>query len=207
MRFLQSVAAITLSKTRTRLNLKKLYAADGAAVRELLKLAQLLHKATHTVSTYEEVGWQSVPCWRHVFVCGQQQCIAQRGQHRWSWHLQDSTNWRLCIWQIHSKQQISNGLASMYILSGPAASCRGEVQLITAWCPAPPIQFVLIVHVQQPGSLWRSNGKRQWWCTCCWVGESQQQHGVPKWYLMHAVLHVQFLPLLLSVHVRRSPQR
>jgi hypothetical protein len=55
VRFLQAVAAITLSKTRTRLNLKKLYAADGAAVRELLKLAQLLHKATHTVSSYEEV--------------------------------------------------------------------------------------------------------------------------------------------------------
>jgi hypothetical protein len=55
VRFLQSVAAITISKTRTRLNLKKLYAADGAAVRELLKLAQLLHKATHTVSTFEEV--------------------------------------------------------------------------------------------------------------------------------------------------------
>jgi hypothetical protein len=57
---LQAVASITLSKTRTRLNLKKLYAADGAAVRELLKLAQLLHKATHTVSTFEEVrcaGW------------------------------------------------------------------------------------------------------------------------------------------------------
>jgi hypothetical protein len=55
VRLLQTVATITLSKTRTRLNLKKLYAADGAAVRELLKLAQLLHKATHTVSSYEEV--------------------------------------------------------------------------------------------------------------------------------------------------------
>lgn len=55
VRFLQAVAAITLTKTRTRLNLKKLYAADGAAVQELLKLAQLLHKATHTVSTFEEV--------------------------------------------------------------------------------------------------------------------------------------------------------
>lgn len=54
--FLQSVASITLSKTRTRLNLKKLYAADGAAVRELLKMAQLLHKATHTVSSFDEVG-------------------------------------------------------------------------------------------------------------------------------------------------------
>lgn len=60
MRFLQSIAAITLSKTRTRLNLKKLYAADGAAVRELLKLAQLLHKATHTVANFEEVRGDAV---------------------------------------------------------------------------------------------------------------------------------------------------
>jgi hypothetical protein len=56
VRFLQAVAAITMSKTRTRLNLKKLYAADGAAVRELLKLAELLHKAMHTVSSYQEVS-------------------------------------------------------------------------------------------------------------------------------------------------------
>lgn len=55
VRFLQAVAAITMSKTRTRLNLKKLYSADGAAVRELLKLAELLHKAMHTVSSYQEV--------------------------------------------------------------------------------------------------------------------------------------------------------
>jgi clusterin-associated protein 1 len=55
VRFLQAVAAITMSKTRTRLNLKKLYAADGAAVRELLKLAELLHKAMHAVSSYQEV--------------------------------------------------------------------------------------------------------------------------------------------------------
>lgn len=62
VRFLQAVAAITLSKTRTRLNLKKLYAADGAAVRELLKLAQLLHKATHTVSMFEEVRCAVAAC-------------------------------------------------------------------------------------------------------------------------------------------------
>lgn len=74
VRFLQSVAAITLSKTRTRLNLKKLYAADGAAVRELLKLAQLLHKATHTVSTYEEVRSSILSLTLDSYACPTRTC-------------------------------------------------------------------------------------------------------------------------------------
>jgi clusterin-associated protein 1 len=56
VKFLQSIAHIALAKARMKLNLKKLYAADGNAVRELLKLAELLYKATKTASSNEEVG-------------------------------------------------------------------------------------------------------------------------------------------------------
>lgn len=55
VRFLQSIAQITLTKARMKLNLKKLYAADGSAVRELLKLAALLYKATQTANSIDEV--------------------------------------------------------------------------------------------------------------------------------------------------------
>ena len=44
--FLKSVAQIVYSKTRIKLNIKKLYGADGYAVKELLKLASLLKQAT-----------------------------------------------------------------------------------------------------------------------------------------------------------------
>jgi clusterin-associated protein 1 len=60
VRFLQAVASITLAKMRLRLNLRRLYAADGAAVKELLKVASLLHKATHTADSAEAVGATAV---------------------------------------------------------------------------------------------------------------------------------------------------
>jgi len=44
--FLKSVAQVMLTKSRIKLNIKRLYAADGLAVKELLKMATLLYKAT-----------------------------------------------------------------------------------------------------------------------------------------------------------------
>lgn len=59
--FLQAIAQLMLTKARMKLNIKKLYAADGLAVKELLKLASLLYKATQKASTKdEEVGGTSV---------------------------------------------------------------------------------------------------------------------------------------------------
>ncbi|GIL71696.1 hypothetical protein Vretimale_864 [Volvox reticuliferus] len=46
VKFLQSVAQVMLTKARMKLNIKRLYAADGNSVKELLKLATLLYKAT-----------------------------------------------------------------------------------------------------------------------------------------------------------------
>merc|ERR1719399_2211312 len=43
--FLKSVAEQLLVKARVKLNLKNLYASNGFAVRELLKVAQLLYDA------------------------------------------------------------------------------------------------------------------------------------------------------------------
>ncbi|KAF6264738.1 Clusterin-associated protein-1 [Scenedesmus sp. NREL 46B-D3] len=54
VKFLQAAAQIMLAKARMKLNLKRLYAADGAAVRELLKLAELLHRATQTAVSNDE---------------------------------------------------------------------------------------------------------------------------------------------------------
>jgi clusterin-associated protein 1 len=53
--FLQAAAQLMLAKARTKLNTKKLYAADGLAVKELLKLAQLLHRARDSAARPEEV--------------------------------------------------------------------------------------------------------------------------------------------------------
>lgn len=47
--FLTSIATFLSAKARLKLNTKKLYASDGRAVQELLKLATLLHKATQAV--------------------------------------------------------------------------------------------------------------------------------------------------------------
>lgn len=44
--FLTQVASEVLAKARIRLNAKKLYAADGFAVKELLKLARVLYEAS-----------------------------------------------------------------------------------------------------------------------------------------------------------------
>lgn len=52
--YLQAVGQVALRQARIKLNLKKLYAADGAAVRELLKLAGLLHKAALAAAQAEE---------------------------------------------------------------------------------------------------------------------------------------------------------
>ena len=44
-----------LTKARMKLNIKKLYSADGLAVKELLKVASLLYKATEKATFEEEV--------------------------------------------------------------------------------------------------------------------------------------------------------
>lgn len=46
VRFLKEVGQVMYSKARLKLNLKKLYAADGLAVKEMLKVAQLLYQAS-----------------------------------------------------------------------------------------------------------------------------------------------------------------
>ena len=48
--FLTGIATLLLNKARIKLNTKKLYASDGRAVQELLKLATLLYKATKSSS-------------------------------------------------------------------------------------------------------------------------------------------------------------
>mmetsp|Transcript_8959 Transcript_8959/g.16123 ORF Transcript_8959/g.16123 Transcript_8959/m.16123 type:complete len:420 (-) Transcript_8959:14-1273(-) len=48
--FLKSVAQVMLTKSRIKLNIKRLYAADGLAVKELLKVAMLLYKATSSAA-------------------------------------------------------------------------------------------------------------------------------------------------------------
>ncbi len=53
--FLQSVAQVMLTKARMKLNIKRLYSADGNAVRELLKIASLLYQATRQATTEGEV--------------------------------------------------------------------------------------------------------------------------------------------------------
>ena len=42
--FLTEIAGLLATKARLKLNTKKLYASDGRAVQELLKLASLLYK-------------------------------------------------------------------------------------------------------------------------------------------------------------------
>ena len=42
--FLTDIAGLLATKARLKLNTKKLYASDGRAVQELLKVATLLHK-------------------------------------------------------------------------------------------------------------------------------------------------------------------
>merc|ERR1719238_1721902 len=54
--FLKSVAEQLLVKARVKLNLKNLYASNGFAVRELLKVATLLHDAHRNASADGEEG-------------------------------------------------------------------------------------------------------------------------------------------------------
>jgi clusterin-associated protein 1 len=46
VRFLQDIAQTMLIKGRVKLNIKRLYAADNKAIREILKVANLLYKAS-----------------------------------------------------------------------------------------------------------------------------------------------------------------
>ena len=59
--FLKSVAEQLLVKARVKLNLKNLYASNGFAVRELLKVATLLHEAHRTASLEQDEGDEGVP--------------------------------------------------------------------------------------------------------------------------------------------------
>merc|ERR1719240_248595 len=52
--FLKSVAEQLFVKARVKLNLKNLHASNGFAVRELLKVATLLHDAYKNASTEED---------------------------------------------------------------------------------------------------------------------------------------------------------
>eukprot|EP00601_Ochromonadales_sp_CCMP2298_P027517 CAMPEP_0173282396 /NCGR_PEP_ID=MMETSP1143-20121109/6789_1 /TAXON_ID=483371 /ORGANISM="non described non described, Strain CCMP2298" /LENGTH=418 /DNA_ID=CAMNT_0014219947 /DNA_START=166 /DNA_END=1422 /DNA_ORIENTATION=- len=57
VQFLTGIAVLMATKARLKLNTKKLYASDGRAVQELLKLASLLYKATSTAARkFEEEG-------------------------------------------------------------------------------------------------------------------------------------------------------
>lgn len=49
--FLTSIASLMAVKARLKLNTKKLYASDGRAVQEMLKIATLLYKASRSVSS------------------------------------------------------------------------------------------------------------------------------------------------------------
>lgn len=52
--FLRRCAEIMLSRARIKLNLKRLYQADGFAVRELLKIASVLYKASMADALHED---------------------------------------------------------------------------------------------------------------------------------------------------------
>jgi hypothetical protein len=56
VKLLTTTAELLLTKARMRLNIKRLYAADGSAVAELLKLAELLHKATRAAGSESNVS-------------------------------------------------------------------------------------------------------------------------------------------------------
>lgn len=56
MQFLQSVAQALYMKARLKLNIKRLYAADGKAVSELLKVTDLLFFASRRAQSDEEVS-------------------------------------------------------------------------------------------------------------------------------------------------------
>ena len=59
--FLKSVAEQLLVKARVKLNLKNLYASNGFAVRELLKIATLLHDAHRNASSEDADDNETLP--------------------------------------------------------------------------------------------------------------------------------------------------
>lgn len=57
--FLKSAAQIMQSKGRIKLNMKRLYQADGYAVKELIKVSQVLYKAIKSNPEEDELGGES----------------------------------------------------------------------------------------------------------------------------------------------------
>ena len=62
VQFLQNVAQALFTKARIKLNIKRLYAADGRAVRELLKLANVLYRAAQQADADAEVRSATLSC-------------------------------------------------------------------------------------------------------------------------------------------------
>lgn len=54
--FLKSIAQLMASRARIKLNMRRLYAADGYAVKELLKIASVLYAATAKANTDDTTG-------------------------------------------------------------------------------------------------------------------------------------------------------
>ena len=59
--FLTSIASLMAVKARLKLNTKKLYASDGRAVQEMLKIATLLYRATKSVALKSSEKDQDTP--------------------------------------------------------------------------------------------------------------------------------------------------
>lgn len=79
MKFLESIAHALFVKARLKLNIKRLYAADGRAVQELLKVTDLLFAASQRANTDAEVRslWVPSDCW----------CLMAMSEHGW-WYLE-----------------------------------------------------------------------------------------------------------------------
>lgn len=54
--FIKQIATLFATKTRIKLNTKKLYASDGQAVQEILKVATILYKAYNQPPSEEEAS-------------------------------------------------------------------------------------------------------------------------------------------------------
>ena len=80
VKFLQGVAQVMLTKARMKLNIKRLYAADGNAVKELIKLAALLYKATMKAGDIEEVGLPACVRRRRLMQGGWTRTRVRRGR-------------------------------------------------------------------------------------------------------------------------------
>lgn len=59
--FLTSIASLMAVKARIKLNTKKLYASDGRAVQEMLKIATLLYKASRSVTNKVSLDEETTP--------------------------------------------------------------------------------------------------------------------------------------------------